>query len=76
MRKYDPIRKYLSGQQSAEIVLKFSQVERIIGGRLPGTALRAAWWARAINPTRAAWIDAGYDATLLAGRKVRFTRLL
>ena len=80
MGKYDPLRRYLRRTKSTDLVLSFTEIERIIGGMLPNGAARAQWWDDVAAPEprhvqRAAWRDAGYRACLIAGAdKVRFER--
>lgn len=79
MAKYDPLRKRLRRSDAPELVLSFDDIEQIIGDMLPKSAALAAWWG---NETSAdtrhvqcrAWLDAGYEASLLTGQKVRFAR--
>ena len=79
MAKYDPLRDHLLKQTLGEIVLSFTEIERLIGP-LPTSADRPQWWSNVRSPAtshvqREAWREAGYDAFLLAGtRKVRFVR--
>lgn len=80
MGKYDPLRDYLSQQSTAEFTLSFRQIEKILAGPLPTSALKHHWWANELSPStshvqRRAWGDAGYNAFLHAGRKVRFKRV-
>lgn len=80
MGKYDPLRDYLGNQSLSEMNLSFREIEKIIGGPLPGSAMRPQWWANEANPKtghvqRLAWAAAGYDAFLHAGRKVRFKKV-
>jgi len=80
MAKYDPLYRYLRRRRPSDCELSFSDIERFIGGMLPGSAAQPQWWAKAIDHAprqvqRKAWADAGYDACLIVGReRVRFTR--
>ena len=80
MGKYDPLRRRLRKANTDEVVLSFSEIERIIGAMLPNGAARSQWWDNSKAPDQrhvqqAAWRDAGYDAFLLTGaEKVRFKR--
>lgn len=78
MGKYDPLRDHLGQQSAEEFMLSFREIERIVG-TLPTSALRPQWWANEVSPNtshvqRRAWGDAGYNAFLHAGRKVRFKK--
>jgi hypothetical protein len=80
MAKYDPLRDHLRKQTLGELIMSFSEVERLVGP-LPSSADRPQWWANVRSQTgprvqRGAWRMAGYDAFLIAGsNRVRFVRL-
>jgi hypothetical protein len=79
MAKYDPLRRYLARQKTAQVDLTFTEIERMIGALLPKRATQPPWWAEA-SPEQprsvqvAAWEQAGFQAELHAGERVRFTR--
>lgn len=61
--KYFPLYTYLRELDRDRITLTFSQVEALIDGRLPATALaQRGWWSnRSSGAVQArAWMDAGY----------------
>lgn len=79
MARYDPLRRFLSQQTGDEVAMTFSELERIIGAKLPSSALQGnAWWSN--NPTNHAqanaWLDAGFETAKIdrAGRKLMFRR--
>ena len=78
---YDPLRDYLVGQKLGEFVLRFEQIEAIIGRALPRAAQRASWWDSLRSPhekmpQREACLAAGYIATRMPGATgVRFRRM-
>lgn len=80
MGKYDPLKRYLRRSKGADVVLSFTDIERIIGGMLPNSAARPQWWTGEAGPMirqvqQSAWRDAGFHASLLAGvEKVKFER--
>lgn len=78
MSKYDLLRDYLSNQRHREFALTFSEIEKILGFKLPDSAERPQWWANQVaagRPQREAWRAAGYDAFLSGNsRKVTFRR--
>lgn len=79
MGKYDPLEKYLTRKRDREIELSFADIARIIGGMLPDSAQRPQWWANEVSADSRhvqsrAWLNAGYDASLLPAERVRFTR--
>ena len=78
MGVYDPLRDYLRLQKFGEIELRFLEIEKIIGRKLPASSERPQWWANQVagdRPQRDAWRDAGFDAFLISGsRKVKFRR--
>lgn len=82
MSKYEPLRIYLTGQAEREVSCSFSQIEAIIGDRLPRSAhVYPEWWANEKNPDTShvqcrAWRDAGYSASPdLEGQQVAFTKM-
>ncbi|WP_106640171.1 DUF7662 domain-containing protein [Allosphingosinicella vermicomposti] len=77
MPKYDPLERYLRRKGGAELELSFADIERIIGGMLPNSAVRPQWWANEGADSRhvqaRSWRGAGYDAFLIQGaERVRF----
>ena len=79
MAKYDSLRRYLIRKMASDFVLTFSAIEKIIEAPLPPSATRTYWWAIDARETakrshRQAWLSVGYDARLLSGRKVRFSK--
>lgn len=80
MAKYDPLRDYLQHQTTSQIELALPQIEAILGGPLPRSAQRPNWWANGLglqttHVQSQAWLEAGYQADLLANRQaVRFRR--
>lgn len=79
MPKYTPLYDYLRRKPQPEIEMSFTHIERILGNLLPKSALRPQWWANELSAeTRhvqcSAWLDAGYEASLLPGERVVFRR--
>jgi hypothetical protein len=77
--KYDPLETYLRRRAGAELELSFADIERIVGAMLPNSASRPQWWANETDPASShvqcrAWRNAGYDAFLLPGGRVLFSR--
>jgi len=78
--KYDPLVQHLRNAQSDSVRLAFSEVETLIGERLPPSARTyVAWWANsATNDTHGwahAWQAAGWRAKVqIANGTVEFTR--
>ena len=61
MRKYDPLRDYLSRSNEQEITLSFSEVEDILLDTLPSSARNhRAWWGNGGHTQAYAWMEAGY----------------
>ncbi len=81
MNDYDALRDFLLGQEQQELVLKFDQIEEIIGRALPRAAQRASWWDSLRSPQekmpqREACLAAGFVATRVPdGNSVRFARM-
>ena len=78
MSKYDPLTSYLEKAQAAEVPLKFEDVERIIGHRLPASKKYPAWWSN--NPSNnvmtKAWLAAGFQTERvdIGGERLVFRR--
>ncbi|MFT4954921.1 MAG: hypothetical protein ACI8U3_001295 [Brevundimonas sp.] len=81
MAKYDPLKRYLRRQSASELELSFSEIESLLAAMLPKSAARPQWWANEGSRESAhvqcrAWMEAGYDAFLIAGQdRVKFRRL-
>ena len=79
LRKYDPLRRYLSEQHGDSCTLTFSDIEKIIGALLPSSARkRAQWWGNDNTHAQAlSWMLAGWSVERpnLAEEYVFFTRL-
>ena len=63
-RKYAPLTEYLSKINSNEITLSLSEIEKIIGDRLPPSAYKhEIWWANndETHPHRLGWINEGFE---------------
>lgn len=79
MPKYTPLYAYLRRKPQAEMEMSFTQIERVVGSMLPKSASRPQWWANERPAdTRhvqcSAWLDAGYEASLLPNERVIFRR--
>jgi hypothetical protein len=64
MARYDPLKRFLSQQSGDQVAMTFAELERIIGAKLPSSALEGnAWWSN--NPTNhaqaLAWLNAGFE---------------
>jgi hypothetical protein len=80
MSKYEALPQFLASARGSMQRLSFSEIERVLGFKLPKSAYEyEAWWSN--NPTghshSRAWIDAGWrtEAVDLSGRKVTFQRV-
>ena len=80
MSKYEGLSQFLVAARSNMERLTFSEIERVLGFKLPKSAYEyQAWWSN--NPTghshSRAWIDAGWrtEAPDLGARKVTFIRI-
>lgn len=63
MSKYEPLTQFLSAQRDQEVPMSFSEIERVLGFRLPEKASGIrAWWSN--NPSNnvmtKAWLAAGF----------------
>jgi hypothetical protein len=79
MAKYTPLKTFLVRNAASELPLRFDEIERIIGAKLPPVAFdHRAWWSN--NPSNSvatrAWLDAGYktERVDMGSRKLVFRR--
>ena len=90
MAKYDPLSRYLKNQTTALLVLTFTEIEMIIGAKLPPSArTHKEWWwsdthADSTHVQCRAWVRNGYftemvnldaeQVTFRKGQRVRKSR--
>ena len=60
--KYQPLYQFLANLAESERPMTFTEVEQVLGSRLPRSAHQyQAWWANDKTHTQAqAWLDAGW----------------
>jgi hypothetical protein len=79
MGKYVNLGEYLRGQKSTAVTMTFSEVERVIGHKLPPSARYPAWWSNnpANNVMTKVWLAAGFktEQVDIEGRKLVFRRV-
>ncbi|HSI39272.1 MAG TPA: hypothetical protein VLA00_01855 [Xanthobacteraceae bacterium] len=80
MSKYDALREHLNRLTLQQVPMTFSEIERIIGTRLPPAAdAHRAWWSN--NPSNnvmtKAWLAAGYrtEEVDMTARRLVFARV-
>lgn len=84
--KYDPLAEYLEDlpANQSEVILSFSEVERILGASLPDSAFEyREWWSNQADyrnrPQAAAWMAAGFRVEEVnqsrSGGRVKFRRV-
>jgi hypothetical protein len=80
MGKYEPLGKFLRQQGSELVVLKFEDIERIVGSKLPQSSRQhRAWWSN--NPNNnvmtKVWLDAGFQTEQvdIEGRRLVFRKM-
>ena len=78
--KYDKLRDYLLAQSFNEAVLRFTEIEAILGFKLPISAARPGCWSNSDDngqhPQRRSWNVAGYNAYLQPNRRsVKFQKI-
>jgi hypothetical protein len=63
MGKYEPLGDYLRKQSATLVPLTFSEIERIIGIKLPKSQQYPAWWSNSTsnNVMTQVWLDAGFQ---------------
>lgn len=79
MSKYEPLKAFLQAQAGPEVPLTFSQIEEIIGAKLPSAAhAHRAFWSNnaANNVMTRSWLEAGYvsEQVDMTGERVVFRR--
>lgn len=79
MSKYKPLQDYLSNTKAKFIDLTFSDIEKILGFKLPPSSLKhRAWWSNnsSNNVMTEAWLNAGYETQNvdIESRRLRFLR--
>src|SRR5689334_9065120 len=81
MFKYDVLASYLKTRSMQVVPMTFSEVEKVLGFKLPASAFDyPAWWSNEpLGHVQArAWMSVGFDteAVDIAGKKVVFRRTL
>lgn len=80
MSQYAPLEQRLVNASAASVTLTFSEIERVLGRKLPKSAynerIKRQWWANTDSHSQArAWLKAGRKAKLNAGaNEVTFVR--
>lgn len=80
MSKYDALGDYLKRQSADRVPLKFSDIEKITGAKLPASAHKhRPWWSNNSHNSvmTKVWLDAGFESEQvdMAGRKLVFRRI-
>jgi hypothetical protein len=80
MSKYEALGAFLRAQQTDEVPLSFSEIERITGARLPPSAAKhRPWWSNNANNSvmTRIWLEAGFktEQVDMASRKLVFRRM-
>jgi hypothetical protein len=76
MGKYEPLTEFLQKQSSGEVRMSFSQIESVVGFKLPPVAQKhRAWWSNSPsnNVMTKAWLEAGFrseEVDMAAGKLV------
>jgi hypothetical protein len=80
MGKYTRLGEFLRGQLGKEVAMTFSEIERVIGGKLPPSSPQyPAWWSN--NPSNnvmtKVWLGAGFrtEQVDVKSRKIVFRRV-
>ncbi len=78
MTKYEPLTHYLE-QQSGNVTMTYSEIEKILGQELPPSASEyEEWWANddETHPQSMSWKKANYRvSTLYLGNSVTFSKI-
>ncbi len=80
MGKYEPLGRFLRQQGSELVVMKFEDIERVVGSKLPASSRQhRAWWSN--NPNNnvmtRVWLDAGFQTEQVdvEGRRLIFRKV-
>src|SRR5688572_2016045 len=80
MSKYEPLEYFLRDAQTADVPMTFTEIERVIGAKLPPAAhSHRAWWSN--NPSNnvmtKSWLAAGFETERvdMASEKLVFRRV-
>ena len=77
MTKYEPLTHYLQ-QQSGNVTMTYSEIEKILGQQLPPSASEyQEWWGNddETHPQSMSWKKANYRVSILnLGNSVTFSR--
>jgi hypothetical protein len=79
MGKYQPLGDYLRKQGHELIAMRFEEIERIVGSKLPEKSqFHRAWWSNnsSNNVMTRVWLDAGYrtEQVDMSERRLVFRR--
>ncbi|HWD28021.1 MAG TPA: hypothetical protein VG387_12700 [Rhizomicrobium sp.] len=78
MGKYDALGVFLRAQNRDHVPMRFDEIERVVGIKLPKSQAYPAWWSNSTsnNVMTQIWLDAGYRTEQVdtAGRKLVFRR--
>ena len=76
MSKYEPLQVFLKGVQETSIVMPFSQMEELIGFKLPDSAYKhRAWWSNGKRGGSKFWLRVGWQVeSVVQGGSVTFRR--
>ena len=80
MSKYEPLAEFLRRQSADLIPMKFEDIERVVGSKLPESSRQhRAWWSN--NPNNnvmtRVWVNAGFNTEQvdIEGRRLVFRRI-
>jgi len=78
MGKYSPLRSYLMAQAGERVPMSFSDIEKLLGEKLPASKQYPAWWSNnpSNNPMTKEWLAAGFqtESVNIAGENLVFRR--
>src|SRR5580692_2313984 len=79
MSKYSPLGAYLRQQRRDVVSIKFAEIEKIIGSKLPASARYRAWWSNNDfnSVLTKVWLEAGFKSEQvdMAKHKLIFRRV-
>ena len=79
MGKYDPLKVFLQAQFGDQVPMTFSEIENVLGTKLPASKANRAWWSNNSdnNVMTKEWLGAGFETESVdpTGEKLVFRRV-
>jgi hypothetical protein len=77
--KYEPLKAFLRAQPASRIPVRFAEIEKLLGFKLPPSKRYPAWWSNnpSNNTMTKVWLDAGFitESVDTASERLVFRRV-